>query len=55
MIKVLKIIIIEGMMGNEVGKVARGYRYKEFGFHSTSNGELLKGFKQGKDMVRFVV
>lgn len=43
------------MTGNEVGKAARGYRYEEFGFYSTGNGDLLKGFKQGKDMVRFVV
>lgn len=42
------------MMGNEVGKVVRGYRHEEFGFYSTGNGELLKRFKLGKDMVRFV-
>lgn len=42
-------------MRSEGRKSVRGYRCEEFGFYSTGNGEPLKEFKQGKDMVRFVV
>lgn len=41
-------------MGNEVEKVVRGQR-QEFGFCSAGDGEPLKEFKQGKDMIKFVV